>query len=111
MGFLEVFCPLASAVAFVCTVGLLADAVRKSGDTTAAYERRFRAFKYVRVGTYGSLAAIQAALIVARQAAHWPDVSAVDYTGGAVLLSYALTLVSGFWQRDPRCCTGAATAP
>ncbi|KAI8474748.1 MAG: ABC transporter type 1, transmembrane domain-containing protein [Monoraphidium minutum] len=89
----QVVFPIATAAASLATLVLLFMAVRSAAPSTAADERKFRGFKYVRVGTYGALAALQAALIAARQWEHWPMASAVDADGACVWLLYLITLV------------------
>lgn len=102
-GWLVLF-PLATSLAFVVTLGLLAWAVRHAGAVDASEERRFVAFKRIRLGTYGALTALQAALIAARQFEHWPALDAVDGDGALVATLYAATLVRrcGPLRRRPR---------
>jgi hypothetical protein len=78
---------------FAAAACLLALAVRSAAPASTADERRFRPFKVIRVATYGSLVALQALLIGARQWEHWPALAAVDADGGACLALYLLTLV------------------
>jgi len=85
-----------AVVTVVCFLGslyLLAVAVRTALPTSSAEERRFKAFKHVRIGTYAFLVAVQAALIVGRQWEHPLTVSAVDVDGLCVWALYLVTLV------------------
>ena len=88
--------PVATGIAFVATLALLAFAVLRSAQHTASPdERRFKPFKRLRVGTYAALVVLQAVLIVARQWEHWPTLTAIDADGACVLLLYVVTLVRG----------------
>jgi hypothetical protein len=94
MGLSEWAFPAATAVAFVASITFLTRETLRSGAASPpGEEARFRAFRAARIGSYAALTALQAGLIVARQAEHWPQVSAVDADGALVWLLYAATLV------------------